>query len=134
MKLLADTHIIIWALLNSERLPDQARRLLSDPENEIYFSSVSVWEIAMKHAAHPKELPFTGGTFYELCLQSGFRLSEADIRHVLAFESLRRAQGAPVHKDPFDRLLIAQAKAEQMRFLTHDSLLADYLDADILLV
>ena len=47
MKLLADTHIIIWALLNSERLPDQARRLLSDPENEIYFSSVSVWEIAM---------------------------------------------------------------------------------------
>ena len=126
MKLLADTHIIIWALLDNGKLPAQARALLSDPKNEVYFSSVSVWEIAMKHAAHPNELPFTGVIFYELCQRSGFRLSETSIAHILTYESLHRAEGAPAHKDPFDKLLIAQAKTENMIFLTHDSLLSDY--------
>ena len=126
MNILADTHILIWVLLDNERLPVRARSLLSDPENEVYFSAVSVWEIAMKHASHPNELPFTGGDFYELCLKSGFQLAEISVPHILAYESLRRAEGAPTHKDPFDKLLIAQAKAESLTLLTHDSLLSGY--------
>ena len=134
MKILADTHIVLWALLDNEKLPKKARSIMSDAENEVYFSAVSVWEIAMKHAAHPNELPFSGGTYYDLCLQSGFRLSEPRVSHVLAFESLRRAEGAPAHKDPFDRLLIAQAKTENMLFLTHDSLLSDYQEPCVIVV
>lgn len=134
MKILADTHIVIWALMDNDKLPAKARIVLSDPENEIYFSSISVWEIAMKHTAHPNELPFTGKAFYELSLRSGFRLSEANISHVLAYESLRRTEGAPVHKDPFDKLLIAQAKTESMLFLTHDSLLSDYQEPCVMVV
>lgn len=134
MMILADTHILIWVLLDNEKLPARVRTLLSDPENEVYFSAVSVWEIAMKHAAHPKELPFTGEAFYELCLRSGFRLADISISHVLAYESLRRAEGAPVHKDPFDKLLIAQAKRENMTFLTHDSLLSAYQEPCVLQV
>jgi PIN domain nuclease of toxin-antitoxin system len=134
MKLLADTHIIIWALLDNDRLPAKARALLSDPNNTVFFSPVSVWEIAMKHTAHPRELPFTGKTFFELCLRSGMQLSEMRISHVLAYESLHRAEGAPAHKDPFDRLLIAQAKTENLVLLTHDSLLSDYEEPCVLLV
>lgn len=134
MRILADTHIVIWALLDNDRLPSTARAFLRDPENEIYFSAVSVWEIAMKHAAHPNDLPYTGKTFYELCLQSGFRLLEARISHVFAYEFLRRAEGAPTHKDPFDKLLIAQAKTENMIFLTHDSLLSDYQEPCVMAV
>lgn len=134
MKILADTHIIIWVLQDSNRLPFRARDLLSDRENEVYFSAVSVWEIAMKHAAHPNELPYTGGTYYKLCLQSGFRLMEASISHILAYESLHRDEKTPSHKDPFDKLLIAQAKTENMIFVTHDSLLLGYQEPCIMLV
>ena len=132
MNILADTHILIWVLLDHERLPLKARALLSDPNNDVYFSSVSVWEIAMKHAAHPHELPFTGEAFYELCLKSGFQLADISISHIFAFEALRRAEGAPAHKDPFDKLMIAQSKTEGMTFLTHDSLLSDYKEPCVL--
>ena len=134
MKILADTHIVLWALLDNGKLPKKAHITMSNAENEVYFSAVSVWEIAMKHAAHPDELPFTGEAFYNLCLQSGLRLSEPRISHILAFESLHRAEGAPAHKDPFDKLLIAQAKTEGMLFLTHDSLLDGYQEPCVMVV
>ena len=134
MKILADTHIVLWTLLNHDKLPKKARALLSDTENQIFFSAVSVWEIAMKHTAHPEALPFTGGIFYDLCLQSGLQLSESHMSHILTFETLHRAEGAPAHKDPFDKLLIAQAKTEGLVFLTHDSLLADYREPCVMVV
>ena len=134
MRLLLDTHIVIWALADDPKLPQQARELLLDAGNEFYVSAVSLWEIVIKRALHPRELPFSGKDFCNACRRAGFGLLAADAEHVLAVEGLRRGADAPPHKDPFDRLLIAQAKTEEMRLVTHDALLSGYGEPCVLQV
>ena len=126
MNLLLDTHILIWALNEAQRLSEKARELSLDPDNAIYYSSVSIWEIAIKHAIHPENVSFTGKELSQHCQEAGFLPVEMRDRHVFALETITRADDAPPHHDPFDRMLIAQAKAENMSFLTHDSLLPYY--------
>lgn len=134
MKLLLDTHILIWALADDPKLPKKARELILDVNNAIYVSTVSLWEVVVKHSIHPNEIPYSGKDFYDACRRAGFELLEAKPEHVLAVEGLRRSEGALPHKDPFDRLLIAQAKTEEMRFVTHDALLSEYGDACVISV
>ncbi len=126
MNLLLDTHILIWALNEDPRLSEKARELILDPDNAIYYSAVSVWEVAIKHALHPENVTFSGKELSQYCQEAGFLPVEMRDRHVFALETITRAAGAPPHHDPFDRMLIAQAKAENMSFLTHDSLLPYY--------
>lgn len=126
MNLLLDTHILIWALTEDERLPEKARRLILAPGNAIYYSTASIWEIAIKHASHPDEIGFTGKELSAYCQEAGFLQLEIRDRHVYALETLVRPKDAPPHRDPFDRILLAQAKAENMSFLTHDALIPDY--------
>ena len=126
MNLLLDTHVLIWALNEDPRLPDQAREMILDENNAVYYSSVSVWEIAIKHAKYPEEVEFTGKELSQFCQEAGFLSVEMRDRHVFALETITRAEGAPPHHDPFDRMLIAQAKAENMAFITHDAMLPYY--------
>lgn len=134
MKLLLDTHILIWALNEDPRLSDEAREMILDENNAIYYSTVSVWEIAIKHAKYPKEVEFTGKEFSQYCQEAGFLPVEIRDRHVYALETISRAEGAPSHHDPFDRMLIAQAKAENMSFITHDAMLPYYEEKCIIQV
>ena len=134
MNLLLDTHILIWALNEDKRLPIKARKLILDENNVIYYSSVSVWEISVKHANHPENVEFTGKEFAGFCQEAGFLPIEMRDRHVFALETIKREEGTPPHHDPFDRILIAQAKAENMLFITHDPLLKYYNEKCIFLV
>ena len=126
MNLLLDTHILIWTLNDDPALSDTARELILDPDNVIYYSTVSVWEIAIKHATHPENVEFTGKELSAFCREAGFHCLEVKDRHVFALEMLKRPEGAPRHNDPFDRILVSQAKAENMVFLTHDSMIPYY--------
>ena len=134
MNLLLDTHVLIWALNEDQRLSKKARELILDPDNAIYYSSVSIWEVAIKHAIHPENVTFTGKELSQYCQEAGFLPVEMRDRHVFALETITRADGAPPHHDPFDRMLIAQAKAENMSFLTHDSLIPYYNETCIISV
>ena len=134
MNILLDTHILIWALNDDPRLPEKARELILDPDNAIYYSSISVWEVSIKHAIHPDNVSFTGKDLAGFCQDAGFLPVEMRDRHVFALETLTRAKGAPLHHDPFDMMLIAQAKAENMSFITHDSLLPWYREKCIISV
>ena len=134
MKLLLDTHILIWALADDQKLPQKARELILDESNEVCASAVSLWEVVIKHALHPNEMPYSGRDFYNACGRAGFDLLAVNAAHVLAVESLRRDDNAPPHKDPFDRLLIAQAKTEGLVFVTHDALLSGYGESCVLSV
>ena len=69
---------------------------------------------------------FSAEIFYALCNRSGYEMLNLTVEHVFAMESLKRSKDAPRHRDPFDRLLLAQAKTEEMYFISHDSLLKDY--------
>lgn len=126
MNLLLDTHILIWALTEDARLSAKAREMIMDSDNTIYYSVISVWEVSIKHTNHPENVQFTGRELAGFCEEAGFLPVEMRNRHVFALETLIRAEEAPPHHDPFDRMLIAQAKMDNMLFLTHDTLLTFY--------
>ena len=100
--------------------------MINDPENEIFFSSASVWEVVIKHGKDAAKMPVSGDEFTTGCLEAGFIPLAIENEHVLAVGGLHRRSDAPPHHDPFDRILIAQAKTENMILLTHDSLLSGY--------
>lgn len=134
MKLLLDTHILLWTLSESNLLPVKARKLIENTENEIFYSVVSLFEIELKRLSHPKSFSFHTKDIVRYCADSGF--TELDIKnhHIFALENLEREESAPPHKDPFDRLLICQASTENMLFLTHDRLLPSYIEPCIVFV
>lgn len=134
MKLLLDTHILLWAISNDSKLPEKARKLIENEENEIYYSIVSLWEVELKRLAHPNAMPVTAEELAEYCVQSGFQRLLIIEKHIYALAGLKRDENAPLHKDPFDRILICQAAAENMIFITHDSLIPRYKEPCILAV
>ncbi len=134
MKILLDTHILLWAITNDPRLPEKARELIVNVENDLYYSLISLWEVELKHLSHPDAMPLTAKELAGYCEQSGFQSVLIREKHIFALEKLTREEAALPHKDPFDKILICQASMDKMLFVTHDSLLAGYRDDCILSV
>lgn len=132
MKILLDTHMIIWALSNSPKLPEEARKVILDPQNEIFVSVLSLWEIELKRLAKPDMMPFTARKIEDLCKASGFEEIPLEGKCVHLLQTLKRPDTEPEHKDPFDRMLICQATSEDMVLLTHDSLIKGYDSKNIM--
>lgn len=128
MKLLADTHILIWILTGSSEISQMGKEIMLDNNNLIFYSFVNIWEVAIKHAIHKDDIPFSSKVFEQFCLEAGFVPLETKCSHAHLVEELNYAKDkAPeIHKDPFDRLLICQAKAENLYFVTHDHLIPYY--------
>ncbi len=115
MIILLDTHYLIWTLSESTKLTGQARDLISDASQEIYVSVVSLWEIAIKSSLNKLEIEGGLQGVLDRLPILGFKLLDVQVAHVLMLPNL------PLHhRDPFDRMLIAQAKAEGMHVLTVD--------------
>lgn len=121
MRLLLDTHVLLWALADPGRLPAAARALIEDAENEVFFSAASLWEIAIKSTLGRADFAADAEEVLAAMPEAGF--AELPVRARHAVEVSRLPQ---IHKDPFDRMLIAQARAEPMVLLTNDALLAGY--------
>ena len=126
MNILADTHILIWSLRDDDKLPSAAKEYILSKNNEIYYSMVSVWEVAMKHKAHADQMNLTADIFNEFCQKAGYIRLDGLVEHVLTLKSLKTKTGMTEHNDPFDRLLVAQAKYENMVFLTHDGKMKNF--------
>ena len=131
MNILLDTHMAIWALLDSPKLTLKAKKLIMDPDNTIYYSVVSVWEVLLKYTAHPDNMDFSADVFSESCKDAGFVPLELRDKHVITAGSFPLEVDG--HKDPFDRLLLAQAKTENLSFLTHDRRLSNYQEKCLIL-
>ncbi len=121
MRLLLDTHVLLWALIEPARLPADARAALEAPENGVFFSAASIWEIAIKRALGRPDFAFEPETIRTAALGIGFAELPIDGMHAARVRHL-----PPLHRDPFDRLLIAQAQVEPMTLLTNDPLIAGY--------
>lgn len=134
MELLLDTHIILWALFKPYNLSKKAIDILSNRDNEFYYSIASMWEVAIKHRKHPKAFTRSGTEFMHYCEAMGFRKLSIDDRHICALETLQTKEGCVGHDDPFDRLLLAQAKGDGMSLLTHDSKFSFYDEPYVCLV
>jgi PIN domain nuclease of toxin-antitoxin system len=134
MKVLIDTHIALWALMDDPKMPEEAKKILMNEDNEIYYSTVSVWEVEIKHCIRPNDMIVDGRLFEKGCEDNGYKVLPIFNRHTFLLGSLRRPENAPKHNDPFDRLLICQSKTEGMKLLTHDSLIFDYNEDCIIYV
>lgn len=121
MKLLLDTHLILWAAGGGKRLSGVARSLIEAPENELFFSAASLWEVAIKHGLGRHDFQVNNRILRRELLDNGYIELPVSSVHTLDLDSL-----PSIHKDPFDRILIAQSMVEGITLLTSDPIVAQY--------
>lgn len=121
MKLLLDTHILLWAAGQPKRLPAAARRLLNDKRHQLHFSAASIWEVAIKQSLGRDDFRADPGLLRRGLLENGYAEVPVNGEHAAAVTAL-----TPRHRDPFDRILIAQALVEGMLLVTVDAQIAQY--------
>ena len=121
MKLLLDTHLLLWAAGDPKRLPKAARLLIEDTENELFFSAASLWEITIKRSLERRDFQVNPRLLRRALLDNGYSELPITSEHAVNIDHL-----PPTHKDPFDRILVAQAGVEGITLLTNDRRLADY--------
>lgn len=122
MKLLLDTHLLLWAAGDPKRLSTKARKLVNDADNELFFSAASLWEIAIKRSLGRNDFQVDPRILRRGLLDNGYSELPIASEHAVAIDML-----APIHKDPFDRMLIAQAMVEGITLLTTDESVAQYV-------
>ncbi len=121
MKLLLDTHLLLWAAGRPERLSDAARELIEADDNELIFSTASLWEVVIKRGLGRADFKVDPRLLRRGLLDNGYSELVIGSEHVVAIDNL-----PPLHKDPFDRVLIAQALVEGITLLTRDPMVASY--------
>ena len=121
MKLLLDTHLLLWAAGIPERVPAQARSLLEHPETEPIVSAASLWEVAIKSGLGRTDFSVDPRLLRRGLLENGYAELDVTGAHATAVDLL-----PPIHKDPFDRILVAQAQIEGLVLLTTDEIVARY--------
>ena len=121
MKLLLDTHLLLWAAGEPRRLSRQARGLIASPGNELFFSPASLWEVVIKRGLRRPDFEVDARVLRRGLLDNGYGELPILSDYVVAIDSL-----PPIDKDPFDRVLVAQATAEGITLLTTDPLLSQY--------
>jgi PIN domain nuclease of toxin-antitoxin system len=124
VRLLLDTHILLWMLAGSDRLGQDARGLIDDSVNEIIASTISIWEVSIKWSLRrgaATDMPLSGRDFAAELLEAGVPILDSTPAHATALDELPL-----LHGDPFDRLLLATARAEGMTLLTRDTALSSY--------
>ena len=124
MKLLLDTHILLWAAGQPDRLSDPTRIMLLDPRNALFFSAASIWEVVIKRGIGRDDFKVDPHRLRKMLIVNGYTELSVTAEHVLRVDTLPM-----LHKDPFDRLLVAQARSEAMRLLTVDSAIIQYGEA-----
>jgi PIN domain nuclease of toxin-antitoxin system len=121
VRLLLDTHLLLWAAASSARLPREARELLQDDSNDVYYSAASIWEIAIKSSLRRKDFRVDITQLLGVLPEMGLVELPVTAAHAAGVTGL-----PPIHRDPFDRLLIAQSLVEPLTLLTNDALLNRY--------
>ena len=121
MKLLLDTHILLWAAQGAEQLSSKAKALIEDPENQLYFSAASLWEIAIKNKLGRADFKVDLAVLRRNLLDNGFEEIAINSARTIGVDALPN-----IHKDPFDRMLIAQTAVEGITLMTADSVVAEY--------
>ena len=115
MNHLLDTHVLLWALVDPDKLPGPMRRLLEDSGNRVWFSTASIWEIAIKHSLGRDDFPVEPATIWKAARETGLEELAVTAEHAVDLDVLPW-----LHRDPFDRLLVAQARAAGMKLLSLD--------------
>jgi PIN domain nuclease of toxin-antitoxin system len=121
VRLLLDTHLLLWSAFSAARLPLDAIPLLENPENELNFSAASLWEVAIKSSLGRTDFKVDARLLRRGLLDNGYREIAISSEHAVAIAAL-----PPIHKDPFDRILVAQSLVENVTLVTSDVMVSRY--------
>lgn len=121
MKLLLDTHVFIWFVEDDTNLPVSLKNIIQEDSNMIFLSIVSLWEITIKVSLEKLEISRNIEEIIELVSKNGFEILSILPQHLIELSRLQFH-----HRDPFDRLLVAQAKGENLHFISKDEILDEY--------
>jgi PIN domain nuclease of toxin-antitoxin system len=121
MKLLLDTHILLWAAGQPDKLPESAREMLLDKRNRLFFSTANIWEIVIKKGIGRHDFKIDPERMHKMLVLNDYKELAITAEHVMRVNVL-----PPLHKDPFDRILIAQARSEGMLLMTGDASVIAY--------
>lgn len=116
MKVLLDTHVLLWALGAPERLPEYIVNMICDEKNDIYVSAASLWEIGIKHKKSPTQMPFSSTQIRDYCQRAGYYFLSISVESTSTFDKLSFEN----NNDPFDQILVSQSIANNMKLVTHD--------------
>lgn len=120
MKILLDTHTLLWTLYNSSKLPEEIKDIIESEKNTVFFSLASLWEIQIKHDKHPDAMPFNARVVMSDAIE------EIEMINIFPMHIFNLSTLADIHNDPFDRILMMQAKCEDMKLLTADHIIEQY--------
>ena len=134
MKYLLDTHVLMWMIAGSDKVAKEAKDLIMDPDNDIFYSTVSPWEIEIKHLKYPDTFPLTGKQIVFLAEQAGFINVNITNRHINELKDVVPVSDEIKHNDPFDKMLLAQAITEGMTLITHDQKFNIYDNRHLLVI
>ncbi len=121
MSFLLDTHVLLWVAGAPDRLPTDTRLLVEDPATELIFSAASLWEVVIKNSLARADFNVDARLLRRKLLENDYTELAVTSAHVVAVDLL-----PPIHKDPFDRILVAQAQVEMVTLLTADEVLGRY--------
>ena len=124
MELLVDTCTLLYAVFDDKRLPDHIKEMISDPNNDVFVSMASIWEIAIKNSKRPETMPYSSEEICNLLTKADYSVLPIHYTH---FFSLKEIINQQVHSDPFDHLLLAIAKVEGFQLITCDKKLKKYV-------
>jgi len=134
MKYLLDTHILLWALVNSNQLPKKAKDIIVDNNNEVYYSAISPWEIEIKHLKKPGEISVNCTKLCHICEQNYINNLKIENKHIYELKNIKPVNTKIKHNDTFDKMLLAQAISENMILITHDKKFNNYKSKNLLIV
>jgi PIN domain nuclease of toxin-antitoxin system len=121
MRFLLDTHFVLWIPVNSSNMSSKSASIIRAPESELFFSVSSIWEIAIKKGLNRRNFQVDPREIRRRLIENGYQELTIQSQHVVMVDSM-----PPIHKDPFDRILIAQAMVEGITLLTADPVIAKY--------
>ena len=121
MNFLLDTHILIWTAISPHKISPELASLLSDSSNHLYFSSASIWEISIKESLGKRDFHVSSNKLHDGLVENGYKEIKVSALHAMGVIKLPF-----IHRDPFDRILVATAIWENMPLLTNDSTLSPY--------
>lgn len=130
--LLLDTHVLLFAFADVERIGPSAQSLILSPTNSVFFSAASTWEVAIKNMKHPDTMPFTVNDFLGLCEKAGYKELPVKSEQLRQLPHIDSDPDKPIHEDPFDRLIICQSIQQNMLLLTQDTKMLAYSFGNII--
>ena len=116
MKILLDTHTLLWALGSPEKLPEYIVEMICNDNNDVYLSVASLWEISIKHKKSPNKMPFSATQIRDYCQRAGYFFLSVSVDSVSTFDKINFENNS----DPFDQILVSQSVVNNMKFITHD--------------